>query len=288
VMGVAAFATAEPGRTYGAEDRRLAEELGRRAALAIDNAQLYQQAQEAIRLRDMVLSSVTHDLRNPLGAIKMIVEAVKWQVSQLPPPDPAPVVEGMDRIDANISRMAAQIDELLDVARLQQGHALTLHRRSTDLVQLAREQLAEYQARTARHALRLETAETALTGRWDAARLERVVGNLLSNAIKYSLDGGEVVVRLRRDGTGQDVAAVLEVADHGAGIPAADRARVFTWFYRGENVADRVAGSGIGLAGARQIVELHGGTLTFTSEEGRGSTFTVRLPLQAVEAVQLV
>jgi signal transduction histidine kinase len=118
-----------------------------------------------------------------------------------------------------------------------------------------------------------------VTGRWDRARLERVLGNLLSNAIKYSPRGGDIVVRIWIDENEQTSWANLAVQDHGAGIPAADLPRLFHWFYRGKNVANEVPGAGIGLAGARQIVELHGGTMQVDSQEGVGSTFTVRLSL---------
>jgi signal transduction histidine kinase len=106
-----------------------------------------------------------------------------------------------------------------------------------------------------------------------------VLGNLLDNAIKYSPDGGDIAVTIalaEADGQRQ---AVLSVQDHGIGIPAGDLPHVFERFFRGTNVAGRIRGTGIGLAGSRQIVEQHGGTLTVESREGEGSTFTVRLPL---------
>jgi signal transduction histidine kinase len=123
--------------------------------------------------------------------------------------------------------------------------------------------------------VRVETDLADLVGRWDRGRLGRVLDNLLSNAIKYSPGGGEVVVAL----SSQDGWAVVAVRDQGVGIPVAELSRVFDRWFRGRNVSGRMRGSGIGLAGTRQIVEQHGGSIEVTSEEDVGSTFTIRLPL---------
>jgi signal transduction histidine kinase len=114
---------------------------------------------------------------------------------------------------------------------------------------------------------------------WDQARLERVVGNLISNAVKYSPDGGEVILSLGREDSASGASAVLSVRDEGIGIPPEDLSRVFDRFYRGTNVVGHIAGTGIGLAGARQLVEQHGGSMAVESTPGAGSTFVVRLPL---------
>ena len=104
--------------------------------------------------------------------------------------------------------------------------------------------------------------------------MQRVVANLLANAIKYSPAGGDVVVSVDVDGD----SAVLTVRDEGMGIPATDLPHIFERFHRGSNV-ERISGTGIGLAGAKDIVELHGGTIEVTSVEGRGTMVAVRLPL---------
>jgi signal transduction histidine kinase len=105
--------------------------------------------------------------------------------------------------------------------------------------------------------------------------VERVVANLVSNAIKYSPGGGDVRVELAAEAGW----AVLRVQDQGVGIPAADLPRVFEQFHRAANVAGRIGGTGLGLAGARHIVEQHGGSIALESQEGVGTTVTVRLPL---------
>ena len=172
--------------------------------------------------------------------------------------------------------MVTLIGELVDVTRLRAGQPLELQRRPTDLVALVGQVAAEYQRTTDRHELRTDVHLPTLVGIWDPERLERVLANLVANAIKYSPAGGPITLRVTRE----EVAgwASLAVMDDGIGIPAADLPHVFERFRRGANVG-QVTGTGIGLAGARQIVELHGGTIAVTSQEGRGSTFTVRLPL---------
>ncbi|MBX6771274.1 MAG: hybrid sensor histidine kinase/response regulator [Chloroflexi bacterium] len=278
-MGAIYFEKILPHNDHAMPDLWLYEEFGRRAALAIDNAQLLTKALEAARLRDSVLSSVSHDLRNPLMVVKIIAETLAFQIRSRDVPNSAEIIEGLERIDAATVKMTALIDDLLDVAQMQAGGRIRLRRRQTDLVALIQGVIADYRVRAPRHRLRTEFAVPVLTGWWDAARLERVIGNLLANAIKYSPPSSEVIIRLFSEQDADGEWATVEVEDHGVGIPAADLPRIFTWFYRGQNVADRTTGSGIGLAGARQIVELHGGTITVQSAEGKGSLFRVRLPL---------
>ena len=122
-----------------------------------------------------------------------------------------------------------------------------------------------------------------IVGSLDAARLERVVLNLLTNAVKYSPAGGDVEVTLRAERRSDGNWAELTVRDSGIGIPAEDLPRVFERFYRASNVGEHLRGSGLGLAGARQIVEQHGGEIGVRSEPGAGTTFIVRLPLDGDE-----
>ena len=129
----------------------------------------------------------------------------------------------------------------------------------------------------------VESSQPELVGLWDPVRIERVLTNLLGNAIKYSPGGGPVSVRLDLEGASPDGAVVVQVQDHGEGIPESDLPHIFERFRRGENVSGRIPGTGLGLAGARQIVELHGGTICAESRVGEGTTFTVRLPIQVVQ-----
>src|SRR5205823_3280944 len=150
-----------------------------------------------------------------------------------------------------------------------------LNKRPTDLVAVVKEVVAEQQLTTQRHRLIVESELPELTGSWDASRLIRAVTNLLTNAIRYSPHGGEIVVTISRDEGEHGADAVLTVSDQGLGIPEADLPHIFERFYRGANVAAQVSGTGVGLAGVRQIVEQHGGSIGVQSVEGEGATFVV-------------
>jgi signal transduction histidine kinase len=238
-------------------------------------------AVEAVRMRDDVLTAVSHDLKNPLAAIKGQAQVLEQRLERAGEPAVAGLAEGLRNIDTSATRMARLLDELLDVAQVQAGQLVTLRLQPTDLVPLVREIARDYQGSTDRHRICVETDGSPLVGLWDAPRLERVAGNLISNAIKYSPGGGEIVVALRHEAPAW---AVLEVRDQGMGIPAADLPRIFEQFARASNVG-RTSGTGVGLAVVRQIVDLHGGSIAVQSTQGTGSTFTVRLPLQTRAAV---
>lgn len=250
-----------------------------RKALEQERQRLFEQAQEAVRLRNEFLSAISHDLGNPVAAIRMQSRVLQEGLEDGGEPS-TELVEGLEQIEATARRAWSLIEELLDLARLQMGRGLELNWRAMDLADAVRAAVIAQQATTEQHQLRLELEVPEFVGEWDATRIERVIINLLSNAIKYSPSGGEIVVRLREERGGADPRtwAVLEVCDHGIGIPAADLPHIFERFRRASNVVGRFPGTGIGLAGAREIVEHHGGTLTVASREGAGTTVSVRLP----------
>jgi signal transduction histidine kinase len=259
--------------------RPTAERLARLAALAIDNARLYREAQSSIRTRDEFLASATHDLKTPLTAISGLAQVLERRASRIESSEAERLRVGLVKINVVTLRMTALINELMDVARLRVGRRLVLERHSTDLIAVARQMAAEAAITTNRHRIEVDTDLPALVGRWDAFRLERVIGNLLTNAIKYSPEGGDVRIGLRGEDRDGVPWAVLTVSDQGIGIPSADLPRVFERFHRGRNVLGRIRGAGIGLFGARQIIAQHGGDIEVESQEGVGSTFTIAIPL---------
>jgi signal transduction histidine kinase len=231
----------------------------------------------ALHARDEFLASASHDLRNPLSTVQSAAELLERSLDDPNMRDRA--ASCADHIQSAAKRMAQQLDAFLDVSRLEAGRPLELKKRKHDLMPLVRQVVADCQQTTQRHRLLLE-GPAMLQASVDAARLQRVVANLVGNAIKYSPDGGEVNVKLEA----HDTDVILTVRDRGIGIPGADQARVFERFQRGTNVEGRFAGTGIGLAGAKQIVEQHGGAITLKSTVGKGSTFTVRFPAGAEPA----
>jgi PAS domain S-box-containing protein len=253
---------------------RLRLEAERDRLLAAEHA-AREQAEGAISARDEFVAVVSHDLRNPLAALKGQLQMVRRRAARGEAPSAEQLVERLDLIQASIAALSAQIDELHDATYLQAGRPVELRPRPTDLVALARECARGQQHTSDAHRVRFESTLQELVGQWDPDRLERVLANLLSNAIKYSPAGGEVLVQVARD----EDHGVVSVIDWGLGIPEVDLPHVFERFRRASNVGARIAGSGLGLAGARDIIEQHGGTINVKSEEGRGSTFEVRLPV---------
>jgi signal transduction histidine kinase len=237
-------------------------------------------AEQALRLRDGFLAAAAHDLRNPLTVIVGTCQARRTRDDAGQAHDAQRCGIANRSIESNAQRLAAQIDELLDVARAEAGRPLGIRRASVDLVRLVRQVVAAREETSRRHVIRFDSALEQLLVRGDAVRLARVVDNLIVNALKYSPLGGTVLVDLACDETPSGCRAALSVRDDGLGVPAADLARIFEPFRRGGNVGP-ISGTGVGLASARHIVEEHGGGIRVTSREGAGSTFTVRLPVEA-------
>jgi signal transduction histidine kinase len=235
------------------------------------------------REKDDFLASAAHDLKNPLTSIKGYAELLRRHIARSESPDRERVMGGLGQILVSGQRMSALIDQVLDLSRLQLGRPLELHRAPTDMVALVRNVISTSDQVTEQHRLTFCCDLERLVGNWDAARLERAVQNLVSNAIKFSPDGGEVAVCLTREERREGDEAVLTVRDQGLGIPADDLPRLFTRFHRGGNVVGKVAGTGLGLASVRQVVEEHGGRVTVESTLGAGSTFRLHLPLKGEE-----
>jgi signal transduction histidine kinase len=277
VRGAITFLSAEAERIYGQDDLILAQDLANRAAVAIENARLYAQVQESVRMRDEFLASVSHDLKNPLAAIKGRAQILLRRAEKLGAEDRERIVSGLENIDSSASRMNRLISDLMDIVRLRAGQPLELQREQCDLVNIVRDVVNEHGS-PGDMTIQFVSDVPSLPGRWDAARLERVLSNLLTNAVKYGRPQGTVRIRLSHNPDAPTACAVLTVQDDGIGIPSVDLPRIFERFHRGSNVTGSISGSGVGLAGAKQIVEQHGGSITVESREGEGSTFTVTLP----------
>jgi signal transduction histidine kinase len=230
---------------------------------------------EQITLRDEFMSTVSHDLKSPLTFIKGMANLRRRRTT--PTPENSLLLDALEQIEASAGRMAAQLDELVDASRLEAGATIELRRKPVDLMELARKAVGQHQQSSDRHALYISSDLEELLGVWDPVRLARVLDNLLDNAVKYSPRGGTVEVGLAVE----DGLAVLRVCDRGEGIPAADLPHIFERFHRGRNVEGRIPGTGIGLAGVHRIIELHQGTIDVESQVGFGTTFTIRLPLNA-------
>ncbi len=273
----AARAEAEAARRQIEDINRLLRETVEARDRALERVE------NALSTRDEFLSAASHDLRTPLTVIRAQAQLLARRAARTADSaDREHRLDALNKITISTRKMARLVDQMLDVAQLQADQPLRLDRRPTDLVRVAREAVEEINDTLPRHQLRFEASAPNITGLWDAARIERVVSNLLANAVKYSPEGGEIVVSVLCDQRGDDGDwAILRVEDHGVGIPADQLPRVFDRFFRARNVVGRIYGTGIGLAGVRQIVEQHEGAITLDSAEGQGTTVTIELPLAA-------
>jgi PAS domain S-box-containing protein len=274
-LGAISFIMAESNRRHGEDDLALAEELGRRAGAALDNARLYRDLQVASRLKDEFVSTLSHELRTPLTAI------LGWtHILGSSPPSPEKLLRGVSVIERNAKAQAQLIDDLLDLSRVVTGKMRLAVRQMSpiEVVEAALETVRpSAEAKGIRLHSVLDPAAGPLLG--DPDRLQQIVWNLVSNAVKFTPKGGRVQVRLLRVQSQVEI----EVADDGQGITPEFLPHVFERFVQGDASVSRAHGGlGLGLAIAKHLTELHGGTLEARSAGlGQGATFSVKIPLSA-------
>jgi signal transduction histidine kinase len=275
VLGALTLVQAESGRRFEEADVELVAELGRRAGAAIDVARLVWETQENARLRDEFIAVASHDMRTPLAAVRGYAQLAQRHLDRGDTPDPGALARWLRDIDGSVDRLTDLVSELLDATLVRAEGAVPLQLTHVRLGDVVREVVSQHEPLAEGHRFVIEVEDPEPQGTWDAPRLGRVLDNIVGNAVKFSPDGGEVRIRVGRDG---DMAYVA-VTDHGIGIGPGDRELIFNPMYRGRN-AGGVAGTGLGLAGSRRLVELMGGAITVESRLGDGSTFTVRLPIE--------
>ena len=271
-FGVITFLRTPDREPFGPSDVAMAEELARRAALAVDNARLYRDAQEANRAKDEFLANLSHELRTPMTAI------IGWaHLLELGGVEGAEVEVGLSTIRQSAQAQARLIDELLDVSRIITGKMhLTLGLVSVPDIMHAALAAIRPASEAKRQHMEVAIPDEALRVSGDAARLQQVFWNLLSNAVKFTPSGGAIRVEVARE----EGMVKVSVGDSGEGIAAEFLPLVFERFRQVTTSARRRTGLGLGLAIAKELVDLHGGSITAESEgAGRGATFTVMLPL---------
>ncbi len=273
-IGVIYMIMAESGRRYSCSDLPFIEELGVRGGVAIDNARLFHDQQTAVRTREHVLSVVSHDLRNPLGAIDLGATLLLQSYGA----DPY-ARKQLGVIRRSADRMEHLINDLLDVARIGAGR-FTITRSVVDARQLLDDVLEMHELIAKERGIALRraydlTGETLLC---DRNRIAQVLDNLLQNALKFCGKGDVIVVG------GVRIADEIRLAvrDSGPGIAASELPYVFEPYFSGEDAKKK--GTGLGLPISKAIVEAHGGSLTVESVEGHGATFTITLPVASEPA----
>lgn len=276
IVGVITLAVGSPQRSFATADVALAEELARRASLALENARLYRQAREAVAARDEFLLIAAHELKTPLTPLLLQVQTlVRAAPAAMAGPRAVDFRSDLDATFHHVQRLTRLVDQLLDVSGLG-ADRLQLVRERLDLAAFVAEIAEAFRPQAVEAGCAFDVrAPGSVWGCWDRTRLAQVLANLFSNAFKFGA-GKPVDVRVEHKGA----RARLQIRDRGHGIAPADRGRIFGRFERAVSVR-RYGGFGLGLWVARLVVEAHGGTISESSATGEeGATFTVELPIE--------
>lgn len=270
LFGAMLFGAAREDRGFGEDDLVLAEALAARAALELDNARLYREAQDALQTREEFLVVASHELRTPLTSLHVAVQALlKRTRAEATAPLPLPLLGAVER---STTRLVALVDDLLDISQLT-AQAPLPELQEVDLTAVVTEAVERSADAFERVGCSARWAPPGPShGRWDRRWLARIVGNLLSNAAKYGQGQPVEITLVEGDGL-----ARLTVQDHGIGIQAAEQAGVFERFRRAVSVR-HYSGFGLGLWTVRRMVDALGGSVRVASRPGEGATFTVELP----------
>jgi signal transduction histidine kinase/CHASE3 domain sensor protein len=280
-IGAVCVARIDGDRAWRPVEVEIAESMASGVGRALHTSLLYEKETrlvEKLRALDQAksdfLSTVSHELRTPLTSIVGYIELLKdEETGPLTPPQ----LQMLDVVDRNANRLRALIEDLLTLSRIESG-AFGSMKKPVDLHGLVASAADAIRpaAEAASVALEMRCPARPLVLEADGDQLDRVLMNLLSNAVKFTPEGGKVTVAAEtRNGE-----AVLTVSDNGIGIPPAEQEKLFQRFFRASNATDAaIPGTGLGLTIVHTIVANHGGEMEVHSEEGRGTTFTARLPL---------
>ncbi|MGK5088440.1 PAS domain S-box protein [Bdellovibrionota bacterium FG-2] len=281
VLGALLIASSQESRRYNVSDLEFAKELARRCSVALENARLYKEAQEAIRLRDDFLSIASHELKTPLTSLGMQIQLLDRMFEQGTlvnlTKEKASALFKISR--QQLGRFSTLVNDLLDGSRIGAGR-LTLNIEKVELSELIRGLIKRFEPELSRAECVVSVRiEGAIIGSWDRIRIEQVISNLLTNAMKYGA-GKPLQITAKLDGE----KARISFQDHGIGVAKIDQARIFERFERAVSLKS-FGGLGLGLFITRQIVEAHGGTIRVESELGKGSLFIVELPIKSPERI---
>jgi len=278
IIGAVVFLSAKPGFHFTETDLRLAAGLANAAAVAMDNARLYGEAQEANRLKDEFVAMVSHELRTPLTPILGCIHLLRTATLS-----PANFERALEMIERNAHTQVQIVEDLLDVSRIVAGK-LHLSMKSTQMIPVLEAAIATVRSSAESKGIKIvtdfENIDKPIDG--DPHRLQQIVWNLLSNAVKFTPAEGRIEISLRSKGAHVEI----QVTDTGVGIPQEFLPYIFDRFRQGSDSASQMrSGLGLGLAIVRHLVELHNGSIEAESSgPGKGAVFTLRFPLTARRA----
>ncbi|MBR6767509.1 MAG: HAMP domain-containing protein [Clostridia bacterium] len=244
------------------------------ASLAAAFNSMSERLEQLDKSRNQFVSNASHELKTPLSTMKILIETLMYQ----DPIDPDMTKEFLTDVNKEIDRLNRIVSDLLTLVNIDSG-GMKLNLAEIDIEELLEEQVKRLSPLARENGIELEcSSRDSLEVTGDLLKLQQVIYNVIDNAIKYTPRGGEVHCSLTRSGK----KAIIKVADTGVGIPQEDLLHIFDRFYRVDKARSReTGGTGLGLSIVKQMVLLHGGNITAASTEGKGSTFTIELPLSA-------
>jgi len=272
ILGAMTFiGTDQSGRLYSETELALASDLAYRASLAVDNARLYREAQDAVRVRNDFISIAAHELKTPMSSLRLAAQLTLRRLEKSGEIEPERVRSSMQTIDVQSEKLERLIAQLLDISRIDAGR-LALAPELVDIRKLADDVVTSARARS-QQAITVR-GPRRLTAWGDPLRLEQVLTNLIDNALKYTEDDSPIRVEIS---TPASESVSISVTDRGPGIPEEYRSQIFERFFRvpGKHPA---TGMGIGLYVSRDIVRMHGGEIRAEFPPDGGSRFVVEFP----------
>lgn len=270
VLGAISFISAESGHHYTKADLTLAEELANRAGIAIENARLYQKAQDSIELRDQFISLASHELKTPITSLKMFAQLLEKQFDKK---KDIFMQNYFMKMDLQIDRLALLVNDLLNVSKIQHGK-LEFDWKTVDLNLVIKDTVEMLQTTAVKHKI-IVKGTLGKKVYADSYRVYQVLTNLLTNATKYSPNADKVIVEV----TPQKDFAKVTVRDFGIGIKSSEQEKIFGQFYRvNDPNQQKFSGLGMGLFISSEIINRHGGKMSVKSVIGEGSRFSFTLP----------
>lgn len=274
ILGAISFISAESGHYYTKSDLAIAQQLASRATIAIDNANLYTQAQNSVKVRDAFISLASHELKTPLTSIKMFVQVLERQNGKKDYDNFATFIQKMEQ---QVDKLTLLVNDLLDISKIQHGK-LNFSMDYFDLNDIIRETVEMLQKITRHQIVIKGKVEKKVYA--DKYRIYQVLTNLIDNAIKYSQNANKVIVTVKSKSNG----ALVTVRDFGFGIVKEQQKKIFSEFFRVSSSSPKeVPGLGIGLYISNEIIKKHNSIIKVDSEKGRGSSFSFILPYHALQ-----
>lgn len=275
VIGGLVLVSTDPKRIYQPMDLELASEFCFSCGIAIDNATLFDQTKTSLVLRDEFLSVASHELRTPLTILRGRIDLLTLMVQKnlIPPEVGSKIHQTLQTSHSQVNQLSKLVDNLLDFRKFGEAE-IKLNKEKLFLSQIIKDQVSNFESQLHQKNCKvIYDMDDRIEGFWDKSRLEQVMVNLMTNALKFGPGPKIEISTYQADGN-----AIIKFRDYGIGIPLKDHKRIFERFERAVS-GNYFSGLGLGLYITRQIIQAHGGEIHVESEENKGATFILKLPL---------